>query len=286
MRSRPSIYAPFLLAGIGLLVVTQPTAAGPVTNPGSAPYTRYSVYEGVVSIFPPSGGSSVLELGYRGEEIAGSSDIYFRPGSVTQANGARLCANCGTGVNPSYANLVVPGQVCLYGPAGTTADCKTAWPSGGSGSSFWEYVTDNDLSGNPGMKYIQPNPANATRAIHIGSVAIPVGGIALQVDDFGGVLVRNANAGAKALTVTGNVQLYDTIVKEEIRVNGQPVYNSENSGAGSGLDADRLDGRDITLEPGSSCVDRGGPRMACLCVRVKENTNYIKKCTALANHAF
>lgn len=270
---------------LGTIGISTTTVAGPVTNPGVAPYSRLSVYEGVMSVVPPAGGVGVLELGYRGEEIAGSSDIYFRPGSVTQANGARLCTNCGTGVNPAYANLVVTGQVCLYGPAGTTADCRSVWPSGGAGSSYWEYVTDNDLYGNPGMKYIQPNPANASRAIHIGSAAVPVGGIALQVDDYGGLLARNSNAGAKGLTVTGNVRLYDTTVKEEIRVNGQPVYNNENSGVGSGLDADRLDGRDITIEPGSSCVDRGGPRMACLCVRVKENTSYIKKCTALANHA-
>lgn len=283
------LVAILFLASFVCLSLADFAFAGPITNGyGNAPFSRLSVYRGVVSIQPVGGGQGVLELGYRGEEIAATQDIYFRPGSTTQADGIRVCTNCGTGVNATYANLVVTGNVCLYGPTGTVADCRAVWPgAGGPGTSSWDYVTDTGIGGTPGIKFVQPNSANATRAVHIGSAASPVGGIALDIDAYDGVVVRNANNAAKAVSVQGNAMFFDATVTGAVRVNGQPVYDTVNSGAGSGLDADTLYANDVTLEPAASCTDTGGyPRIGCLCFLVKEGPTMVKKCTALANRPY
>lgn len=276
-----------ICATIAVLLGVRSVSAGPVTNgQGVAPFSRLSLYEGVVSVVPPSGGIGVLELGYRGEEIAGSSDIYVRPGSVTQANGARICTNCGSGVNASYANVVIPGQVCLYGPSGTTADCRSAWPAGGAGASAWEYVVDNMLNVPGTTQYLQPIAANASLALHIGSAAAPVNGLAFESDAT--AIIRNANAAGKAVSINGSAELNTGRINEKIRINGEQVFDSVNSGEGSGLDADKLDSREVTLESGASCTDSGGhPRAMCLCFIVFESFSVPqnqKKCLPLSNY--
>lgn len=284
--SRPRHYfflAMASLTAIGVILVAGPAGAGPVTNVGSAPYSRLTLYQGVVSVIP--GITSALELGYRGEDIAASGDIYLRPGSVAQANGLRICTNCGNGVTATYANVVVPGQLCLYGPNGNVADCRSAWPSGSGGGSTWDYVTDVGAGGWPAaVKYLQPNAANATRAIHIGSAGSAVAGTALDIAAGREVLVQNADAGGKALSVIGNTTFFDATVKQKITVNGQEVYHPGNSGAGSGLDADTLTGHDVTLESATQCfVSDGDGRVGCICFRVKEGATFLKKCINFAN---
>lgn len=276
-----------LCASFAVLLGVRQVSAGPVTNgQGVAPFSRLSLYEGVVSVVPPAGGQGVLELGYRGEEIAGSSDIYLRPGSVSQANGARICTNCGSGVNANYANLVIPGNVCLYGPTGLVADCKSVWPTGGAGASAWEYVTDGFIDGGGSTQYLQPNAPYANLALHIGSAAAPVNGLAFQVGGGNGMKIRNANGSGKALSVQGDSEFWQTRVAEQIRVNGQQVFDDRNSGQGSGLDADTLDNRQVTLESGAACADSGNGygRAMCLCFVVYENPASLRKCIALSNH--
>lgn len=276
-----------LCASFVVLLGVRQVSAGPVTNgQGVAPFSRLSLYEGVVSVVPPAGGLGVLELGHRGEEIAGSSDIYLRPGSVTSTNGARICANCGTGVNANYANIVIPGNVCLYGPSGLVADCKSVWPTGGAGASAWEYVTDTLLDGSGSTQYLQPNSANAQRALHIGSASAPVNGLAFQVGGGNAMMIRNANSSGKALSVQGDAEFWQTRVTQQIRVNGQQVFDGRNSGQDSGLDADTLDGRDVTFESGAACrtSDSDG-RAMCLCFVVYENPNTLRKCIPLSNHS-
>lgn len=259
--------------------------AGPVTSPGSAPYSRLSLYEGVIGILPGSSGEGVLEIGYRGEEIAGSSDLYIRPGSVTEPNGARLCTNCGTTTNDK-ANLLVPGQVCLYANGGPTADCRSAWPAAGVGGSSWELATES------GIRYLQPNAANSTRAIHIGSVVDPVGGVGLDLQDgtsfvYGSALIQNtsSNPTARAVHVIGNANAGPTYVDGKIYINNQEVYTGNgNEGKYSGLDADSLEGNNVTLETAASCASgaNSAVRVACLCITVTGNQ---KKCVEFYNSA-
>ncbi len=286
-----------LLIGIGGVLIGPVTTAGPVTGgSGNAPYTKLAVYDGVVSIVPGTPGTAALELGFRGTDIAASGDIYLRPGSVSQANGARVCADCGgSGTDAAYANMIVPGQVCLYGPSGTVPDCRTDWPAVSGGASFWEQVNDVGLFGLPAsMPYLQLTGVHALKSIHLGSDANRVPGTALTVDNFENMVIRNYNVTPSALNVVGNVSvLYPYINNDgKVRVKNEEIFYSGNEGAGSGLDADKLDGRNVTIESGASatCTDGVGQprRAACLCFLVREQVSGtftdVKKCTPLANH--
>jgi len=64
-----------------------------------------SAYQGVVTVAPGVGGDSILELGNAGRDIAGTGDIFIRPGSLSgsTANFARFYSAA------SKAYLTVPG---------------------------------------------------------------------------------------------------------------------------------------------------------------------------------
>lgn len=149
-----------ILATMMVIVVVNPVSAGPVTAPGSPPFVKLGVYQGVIAIVPPSG-TNVLEIGNAGRDIAGSSDIYLRPGGVTTANAVKLARS----VTYTQAAVTIPGggQVCLDQTQAGGWSCQPTWPTGGPGGDTLWTLTGSVLS-----PVILPSP-NDIDTIQIGS---------------------------------------------------------------------------------------------------------------------
>lgn len=76
------------IAMMTVFLVVQQSAAGPITGGmGNPPYSKLSVYQGVLSIVPGGIHDSVMEIGNGGRDIASTGRIYLRPGSVTTPGG-------------------------------------------------------------------------------------------------------------------------------------------------------------------------------------------------------
>jgi len=245
--------------------------AGPVTGgSGAWPYVKLGVYQGVAAL--SVNGTSVIELGANGKDIATDtgSAIALRPNAVTSANAAILTsANGGT-------RLKVPGSVCLYpSGVGSPAVCNNSWPAGVT--SLWTTSTDSD-----GYTMLAPLPNGAVRqGAVIGTTSTRVtSGTALTVQQdttgylYAGLRATNLASSGIAAQLTGDVQITGSLwVGGVWSINGAEVYHSPSrsanqfdsvaghEGVGSGLDADLLDGYDVTILPGNKC---GG--LACLCV--------------------
>lgn len=258
------------VAAVALFSLYQSTAqAGPVTGgSGAWPYVKLGVYQGVAALSVD--GASVVELGNNGKDIATgtNSAIAIRPNSVSAANAAIFAsANGGT-------RLKVPGRVCLY-PSGVSspAVCNSAWPSGST--TLWTTATDID-----GYTTLTPLPNGANRqGISIGTAAARVTsgtGLAVQQTTLSfldtALRATNMSGGSLAAQLSGDVQIDGALwVGGTWTINGSEVYHGPSlltrvdsiaghQGAGSGLDADLLDGYNVTILRGSSCS-----AMACLC---------------------
>jgi len=265
---------------IGLLLVVPFAQAGPITGgSGTWPYVKLGVYQGVLSISTSS--TSALEIGAAGKDIATSSGsaIILRPDAVAASNGALLSASGGV------TRLKIPGQVCLY-PSGISQppSCYNQWPAGGS--TLWTRVVDADGFG-------QLQTITTGLGVRIGSSSSRVtGGTALTAEqsllgfDIDALNVANASSSGPAVELTGDaVVSSQATIGGRLRVNSQEVYHPadagfgvpvpKNDGVGSGLDADRLDGYDVTLRNGSSCGALG-----CLCFTFGSTTS----CAPLRNN--
>jgi len=77
-----------LLSALGLgalvvFVVVQQVSAGPITGGyGNAPFSKLSVYQGVLSIVPGGAGDSVMEIGNAGRDIKSTGSINLFPGTA------------------------------------------------------------------------------------------------------------------------------------------------------------------------------------------------------------
>lgn len=244
--------------------------AGPVTGgSGAWPYVKLGIYQGVAAL--SVNGTSVIELGANGKDIATdtNSAIAIRPNAVTSANAAVLTSANGG------ARLKVPGSVCLYpSGVGSPAVCNNAWPAGSV--SLWTTTTDAD-----GYTMLRPLPVGTVQqGVVIGSTTTRVtSGTALSVQQdvsgylYKGLRTTNLNTSSLAAQFTGDVQIAGNFwVGGTWTMNGAEVYHSASlynftdkisahEGLGSGLDADKLDGYDVTLLPGNKCNG-----MACFCV--------------------
>lgn len=103
------------IAMMTVFLVVQQSAAGPITGGmGSPPYSKLSVYQGVISIVPGGLNDHVMEIGNAGRDIASTGSIYLRPGTVnggggdvvitaqnTVSEGGELIL-AGAGSNPSW----------------------------------------------------------------------------------------------------------------------------------------------------------------------------------------
>ncbi len=205
-----------VLAVVGVIVILQPliVTAGPITNgPGIAPFTKLGVYQGLATIAPPptcvggsnpytscpntpvgsslpdcfGGGictaSSVLEIGNAGRDIAGTGDIYLRPGGLTQGVGLRLQQQDNARVGLS----VLGGKLCFGSPSAT--NCHGLWSDivGGSGDVFWELYP----SASPTA--VRPSTGQPAATVRIGRPTNPVpntNGVALEIYGSGSPVVR------------------------------------------------------------------------------------------------
>lgn len=103
------------IALVGLAQIARPAASAPITGTATSNLT---VYGGVVTVAPAASGDNILELGNAGRDIAGTGDIFIRPGSLSGAsvNFAKFYAVAGK------AYLTVPGSVTANGFVATAQD--------------------------------------------------------------------------------------------------------------------------------------------------------------------
>ena len=229
-------------------------AAAAVTRAGSSPSSlspgtalKTTIYQGVVSV--SQDGSTLMELGNLGQDIAGTGDLYLRPNGLQESVGAQVTKN---GAN---ADLLV-GSLCLYGTGSEV--CQSGIPSGGSGDTFWKAVAQT-------ASYTVLQPSNADTGVMIGTWNAPINGRALEVyanttnaavvlDGFlatknvnwtdgsyrgGGNVVVN---GAMTVSGVGNYGWLETYYQG--LYSGTHIYpwSSAYQGVYSQLDADTLDG--------------------------------------------
>ncbi|MBI2984279.1 MAG: hypothetical protein HYY50_01510 [Candidatus Kerfeldbacteria bacterium] len=89
-----------LLFGISITLASRSALAGPITGgPGSAPFTKLGVYQGVISIIPGGGGNSVMEIGNAGRDIKSTGALHLVPGGGgdVHLDAGRLCFGAGVG---------------------------------------------------------------------------------------------------------------------------------------------------------------------------------------------
>lgn len=308
-----------LLLGVGVAAVN----AGPVTNPGGAPFAKTSLYRKVLEIL--DAGGNRLELGSGGTDIAGSSNLIFRP---SDTNGVLATTGAMIRSNGTNSDIYVPGDLCLYthpgGVLNGTPDCRHVLSSGG-GTTLWREGTGTDPYGTQ-FHLVEPIPLSGTSAgVHIGTLAQPVTGtpaISLSSSGFPidtGVIANNYGNGDAALfqgTVTSNNFLR---IRGRLLVGGREVWRpgyysagippnegtlSKLVGEDYGLDADLANGNQVTVEPASSCADSNigntsfvRPHVACLCFMMKYSDIYsngaldyvpnsvptVKRCIDMAN---
>lgn len=149
-----------VLLCIGVIGTARPllVSAGPITNgPGVAPFTKLGIYQGLLTIAPVrlcvggtnpglscpnateclGGGvctvASTMEIGNAGRDIAGTGEMYIRPGSTDRSVAVRLFKAANGRAEVFLSN----GSLCLGSVSGTT--CRSTWPSsGGPGDTYWE----------------------------------------------------------------------------------------------------------------------------------------------------
>ncbi len=103
------------LGGLMVLLVVQQASAGPITNPLGTPYSKLSVYQGVISVIPSVGGD-VMEIGNDGRDIATTGNLVLRPGTIP-----------GTTTSTKDVLIQSPGRLCFgVVSAGT---CSNSWAS-------------------------------------------------------------------------------------------------------------------------------------------------------------
>lgn len=224
---------------------------------------KATVYQGVASISPD--GTTLMELGNLGQDIAGTGDLYLRPGSLQETLGAKVTKNGTT------ADLLV-GSLCLYGSGSEV--CQYGVPSGGSGDTFWKTVTKS-------ASYTVLSPTNTDTGVSVGTWASPINGRALEVyanTTNAAVVVDGAFAtqvpnwssgvyqGGGNVLVNGNLLVIDPTAGDAYDNGGLTTYyadyasnytpwSSVNDGATSGLDADTFDGASSLNFPHNSPID-------------------------------
>lgn len=276
------------LCAASIVLGSRPAEAGPVTGgAGNPPYTKAAVYGGVVSIIPSATAAGILELGNAGTDIAVTTDLYLRPGGsgqvVTQANSVKIYRNFIT----SAANVYVPGKVCLYGSGSEV--CKDVWDAGGGpgGTSFWRTVSESLPPPFTSGTYLEPIQTYEQYGVRLGNT-----GTEINRNDIitlnQGLHAVNKHATGYAMDIVGNIESTSwTVVNGALTFNGKEAWYPSvlpyrNEGLNSGLDADKLDGVDVKLEPATAPGCTGvANRVACVCFYFQSGAT--KRCAALAN---
>lgn len=250
-----------------VFVATVSVIAKPLTGSG---VIGTMVYQGVALVTSGESGSSVLELGNNGQEIASSGDIYLRPNYLPATSGSVLQAikfvkNATTGRTDVYA----PGGVCF-----ASGTCQDTWPTGG-GTSLWNLVSGQRLetaTAGRTVSFVKNNPSSATaNAVELVAqntdTVFGVSntfGIAAQFSQGaliqGNVIVDKRSSGDEFLMVNT-----DTNTSYKVWHYG----NDGHTSSATGLDASKLDGTPIIFYhfPTTSLASCGsnGTDRHCFC---------------------
>lgn len=220
-----------LLIGACALVVT-PVFAGSLTNPGQSPYIKTGVYQGVVSIIS---GTSAMEIGNAGRDIAATGDIYLLPQGAVYPRGIRIKKS------DRFAEAAIDvgsGRLCLNTDQAGAYTCVTAWTSGSGSDSLWN---------SSGGILTPVTQVPAIQTLRIGTSSQPVHGRALDLyGSYAGGATLDVNFAGIVfgdVYVDGQVRMYNGL---SLTVDN-PIWSGYNrfnrvTGFGTGIDADTFDG--------------------------------------------
>lgn len=216
---------------------------------------RLTVYRGVVTVTSPTDllpdgvTPRTIEFGAYGTDIVANDDIVLRPG-VTNSTLTRFIGRANSVQDLSISgnlSLATNGKTVCIGPY-----CRSSWSRV---PEHWESKTIN--YGAWSHTFLEPE--TISDGIRIGTSVTPyTNGTAINAD---GIYVTN-HSGGYAAYITGNVgdigllTVYGTIL-----INSRRPFAQNYQGAGTGLDADNLDGLDATVHYGYTC-----DATACFCL--------------------
>lgn len=282
-----------MVAGLSTMSVS----AAPIDG---AAKTRLSVYGGALSIVPGGAGTGILEFGAytNSMDISSNMALYIRPGNGTQAIDLANAAVFSNTTVPGKTKLTLPngGRICFPKNPGPGEDCYNDWPAGGSGTTLWSRTSDNDTIGYGSAGYYTLSPIDMTAGAAVGSTS---GGPAMNVTGampnyaftatnlsaaggwamkFNGPL--NINGAGNVVNISGSLMIKNGVAPA-VEVFHPGKYDpwalpptqiiAPNEGEGSGMDADLLDGIDVTLVPPASCKNATYPGpgldegIGCIC---------------------
>jgi len=258
-----------LLAGILSVLWLKPTWAGPVTGGSNNwPYAKVSVYQGIMAVAPGGSGSSLMEIGNSGRDIASTNTIYWRPLSIVANVGISLFKDSSA---DNRASIDIPGQLCLSG------ECKDTWPLSGAGTTYWQKVATH-LEPTVLTRRLQMLPAYRPLEIYSNS-SIAAMAVYLSNQTMG----YAASFESGRIHVSGNLEVTKDIMVLENGTEcigpGNPtnlckVWHAGNDGWNSKLDAVMLDGEGFFAHDETGYMDAyctGSGDGFCLCRGVYPN---------------
>jgi len=253
-------------------------ARSTVLSPGAT--QRLSVYGGVVTItpgetIPPDNTTErTLELGSTGTDIASNDDIVLQPGN-TSTTGTRFIGKGGVlqalAISGSLSLETNGKEVCIKDV------CRSSWSRV---AEHWKPLT---LSYGAWQHTIL-QPIDINEGVRIGTSSQRfMNGTALTAD---GLFATN-RSGGNAATLSGNIEnISQLTVYDKVTVSYREPWSQKNQGTGSGLDADKIDGADVTLRIGyicdaTACVCFNGSPTNHLNISLKTSDTYPYRCIRL-----
>ncbi len=242
MAKRTSIFVTLLLCIV--MIRFSQTARSSVLSTADQ---RLTVYNGVLTVTSPTDllpdGTTprAIEFGVFGTNIVSNDDIVFRPG-VTSSTQTRFI-----GRGNSIQDLSISGNLSMATNGKTVCIglyCRSSWTHV---PEHWESRTIDY----GGWTHTFLEPETISDGMRIGSTVSPfTNGTAVNAD---GLFVTN-HSGGYAAYITGNVSNIGQLsVYGTILINSRKPFAQNFQGAGSGLDADKLDGLNATMQYGYTC---------------------------------
>lgn len=239
--ARQWIAAIVLMLALAFFRSTVQPGSATVLSPGTA--EKLKISSGVAVVAPGGLTDSWMELGFNGADIASSGTIYLRPQS-TLAGTKFTMAGIGK-QDLLVTNNVDVGQCIKLGSDPNVCD----W-SGSGGDTFW------DASANP----IKPAATYSNNRALVGSTS-NYAGLYVYVDSAQPALsVSNVGTGSALLLGTDGlavtVFMYGNLTSDAGITNyGKNLWNANNDGEGSGLDADLIDGVNLQLRKSDCSIE-------------------------------
>ena len=152
-----TLFSSFILV-LGLVFsLSKAALAGPIT---AGALTKFSIYQGVLSIVPNS--TNALEIGNNGTDFAGTSDLYFRPGSIARSAATNAYVYNNGGSAAIQTPKITAVSIC-FGTFGST-DCKSSWAAAGGGGTLQNVLDAGNTATQRfiGLATSAGNPPNGT----------------------------------------------------------------------------------------------------------------------------